>query len=59
MKIITLYLPDELDNALDMHLALLRRDGTKTTKAELIIKLMRIGLIKQSAELINEGRVEI
>ena len=56
---IQIALPNELNYALDIHLAALRRDGTKCTKAELIIKLMRIGLIKESAKLINEGRTEI
>ena len=55
---IQIALPNELNYALDIHLAALRRDGTKCTKAELIIKLMRIGLIKESRELLKEERAE-
>ena len=50
-------MPDALDDALYMMIRTLEKDGTECTKAELIIKLMRIGLIKESAKLINEGRV--
>ena len=56
---VQLDVPKELNYALDMHLATLRHDGIKTTKAELIIKLMRIGLLKESAALINEGRIKL
>ena len=59
MKTITLEMPDALDDALYMMIRTLEKDGTKCTKAELIIKLMRIGLIKESAKLINEGRTKL
>jgi hypothetical protein len=55
-KLIQIPIPEELDYALSLHLLALKKDGTKTTKAELVIKLMRIGLIKESAKLIKEGR---
>ena len=58
-NLIQLPVPKELNYAVDMHLAALRRDGTKCTKAELIINQMRIGLIKESAKLINEGRTKL
>ena len=59
MKTITLELPDELDDALNTHLDLLKDSGGYNhTKAQLIIKLMRIGLLKESRELLNEERAE-
>jgi hypothetical protein len=56
VKTIRLILDKDLDYALTMHLLNLRRASVKTTKADLIIKLMRIGLLKESAELIKEER---
>jgi hypothetical protein len=57
-KNIFLVLDSDLDYALTTHLLNLRRSNVKTTKSELIIKLMRIGLLKESRELINEERAE-
>ena len=48
----------DLDFAINTHLLLLKRASVKTTKAELIVKLMRIGLVRESAALINEERAE-
>lgn len=57
-KTVRLILDRDLDYALTIHLLNLRRSSVKTTKAELIVKLMRIGLLKESRELINEERTE-
>jgi len=57
-KSILLVLDNDLDYALTTHLLSLRRSNVKTTKNELIIKLMRIGLLKESRELLNEERAE-
>jgi hypothetical protein len=48
-----------LDNALDMHLSKLRNSGVEITKAELIVKLMRIGLLKESMQLLIEEREQL
>ena len=58
MKTITINMPDELDEALNTMAAVLKIDGINYTKPELIIKLMRIGLIKESRELLKEERAE-
>jgi len=57
MKTITLEMPDEVDNAICSHLEILSYDGIKYTKEQYIMKLMQIGLLKNTIELINEGRV--
>lgn len=56
--LIQIKMSKELDYLLNLHMAQLRRASVKTTKADLIIKLMRIGLLKESRELLNEERNE-
>ena len=56
--LIQIKMSKELDYLLNLHMAQLRRTNVKTTKADLIIKLMRIGLFKESRELLNEERAE-
>jgi len=55
--LIQLKLSKELDYLLNLHLAQLKRASVNTTKADLIIKLMRIGLLKESKELIEEEKL--
>lgn len=52
--LVQIKLDKDLDYALNTHLLNLKRIGVKMTKAELIVKLMRIGLLKESAELRKE-----
>ena len=59
MKTITLQMPDEVDNAISSHLEILSYDGIKYTKEQYIMKLMQIGLLKNTIELINEGRTRL
>jgi hypothetical protein len=59
MTIVTIELSEELNDALDYHVLTLKRAGVRTTKESLIVRLMRIGLLKESTALINEGRTEI
>jgi len=52
---ILLSLPKEFDYRLNLRLAEQRRLGIKRTKAEEIIKLAQIGLLKESLEtMLNE-----
>lgn len=44
---INLVLPKEFSIKLDRHLIDLKEKGVKTTKAELILKLARIGFLKE------------
>lgn len=48
---VMLNLPKDVNYKLDIHLAELRRKSVKTTKVELIIKLLLIGLNQESKEL--------
>ena len=54
--LIQLKLSKELDYLLNLHLAQLKRASVNTTKADLIIKLMRIGLLKETKELVQEEK---
>jgi len=54
--LIQLIIPEEFDYALSIHLINLKRAGVKTTKANLIMRLARIGWIKESKELIKEEK---
>ena len=56
MKQLLIKLPDDFDLALYNHIRMLRYAGVKKTKAELVISLARIGLLKESAELLKEDR---
>ena len=56
--LIQVFIEHDLNSALDNHLMKVRRIGAKTSKADLIVKLMRIGLRSESRELINEERAE-
>jgi len=56
--LVQIRLDKDLDFQLNTHLMLLKRASVKTSKAELIVKLMRIGLLKESRELIIEERAE-
>ena len=59
MKTITLQMPDEVDNAISSHLEILSYDGIKYTKEQYVMQLMQIGLLKNTIELINEGRTRL
>lgn len=56
--LVQIKLDKELDYSLNTHFLNLKRIGVKTTKAEVIVKLMRIGLLKESTELLKEERAE-
>ena len=59
MKTITLNMEDVLYDALCSQLEILAADGIKYEKEHYIMKMMQIGLLKTSIELINEGRIQI
>jgi hypothetical protein len=42
-----------------MHLSKLKHSGVEITKAELIVKLLRIGLLKESIQLLIEEREQL
>jgi hypothetical protein len=46
-----LNIPKEVDYKLNLHLAELRRKSVKTSKMDLILKLLQIGLIQESKTL--------
>lgn len=56
--LIQIALPKDLDIAISNHLTNLKFTGVKTSKAELVIKLIRIGWLKESIELRKEERAE-
>ena len=56
--LIQVFIEQDLNHALDNHLMKVRHIGIKTSKADLIVKLMRIGLRNETRELFNEERAE-
>ena len=54
--LIQLLIPEEFDYALSLHILNLKRAGVKTTKAELIVRLARIGWRQEERELAKEER---
>jgi hypothetical protein len=57
MKTITIEMSHEMDNALNCQIEMLSSDGIIYTKEQYILSLLTSALVRQAAELINEGRV--
>ena len=51
-------LPKEFDLQVQEHLRKLKSMGVRYSKSELAVKFMRVGYLKESAELLNEERAE-
>ena len=54
--LIQVFIDKDLNLSLDIHQSKLKAIGVKTAKADLIVKLMRIGLNKESQELLKEEK---
>lgn len=50
-KNIRVVIPADFNKKLNLHLIEIRDIGTKTTKAELIVKLARVGLMYEQKEI--------
>jgi len=53
---ILINIPKDFDYKLNLHLTEMKRINVKTTKADLIIKLAQIGLLKEKLDFIESKR---